>query len=195
MEIVRNYRPDTHRLGTVIFLAITIPLAFSCAADNTQEQDLASTAEPLTEAVVNENALIVARAGDDSEESTSDTAALYSVECGQVNDAGEPFCYVDGETYIGWRTFHGFCHVCHAQDAVGSTFAPNLLERMRQADMTKDLFVERMNDGFTGQVGVMPPWKDNPNVRKRYNELYAYLMARASGDLPRGRPKKMPKSN
>ena len=65
--------------------------------------------------------------------STSDTSALYLVECGQVNDAGEPFCYVDRDTYVGWRTFHGFCHVCHAQDAVGSTFAPNLLDRMHRS--------------------------------------------------------------
>ena len=126
-------------------------------------------------------------------ETDSDSSALYSVECGQVNDAGEPFCYVDRDTYVGWRTFHGFCHVCHAQDAVGSTFAPNLLDRMQEMDM--DLFVERVNDGFTGQVGVMPPWKGDPNVNKRYKELYAYLKARSSGDLPPGRPKRKPKSN
>ena len=195
MGIDRNHRPDTHRFVTAIFLAMTVPLAFAFAADNTQERDLASAAVSATESVGDKNVLLVAQAGGESQESTSDTAALYSVECGQVNDAGEPFCYVDGDTYIGWRTFHGFCHVCHAQDAVGSTFAPNLLDRMRETDMTRDLFMERMNDGFTGQVGVMPPWKDNPNVSKRYNELYAYLMARASGDLPRGRPKKKPKSN
>ena len=135
----------------------------------------------------------VAGAEREFQEPTSDTSALYSVECGQVNDAGEPYCYVDRDTYVGWRTYHGFCHVCHAQDAVGSTFAPNLLDRMREMDM--DLFVERVNNGFTGQVGVMPPWKDDPNVRKRYKELYAYLKARASDDLPPGRPKPKPKSN
>ena len=81
----------------------------------------------------------------------------------------------------------------HAQDAVGSTFAPNLLDRIRDFDF--DMFVDRTANGFTGQVGVMPPWKDNPNVSKRYKELYAYLKARSSGDLPPGRPKKKPKSN
>jgi len=83
-----------------------------------------------------------------------------------------------------------FCYRCHAQDAVGSTFAPNLLDRIQGFDF--DAFVDRTANGFTGQVGVMPPWKDNPNVSKRYKELFAYLKARSDGALPRGRPKKKP---
>jgi len=187
-------RNDSSReLGFVplIFFAVTVLLP-ACATDTMQGQALADSAE--SESAGNEGASVIPQANDRGQES-SDASAPYSVECGQVNDAGEEFCYVDGDTYIGWRTFHGFCHVCHAQDAVGSTFAPNLLERMRESDMTKDLFVERLNDGFTGQVGVMPPWKDNPNVSKRYVELYAYLTARASDALPPGRPKKKPKSD
>lgn len=152
-----------------MLLAISL-LSIACAAEDTQKSQSASA------------------------ESAAGGSAPYSVECGQVNDAGEPFCYVDGDTYIGWRTYHGFCHVCHAQDAVGSTFAPSLVERMQQSDMTSELFVDRMDNGFTGQVGVMPPWKENPNVSKRYVELYAYLMARADGALSPGRPKKKPKT-
>ena len=56
-----------------------------------------------------------------------------------------------------------------------------------------ELFVERTANGYTGQVGVMPPWKDNPNVSKKYKELFAYLRARSDGILPRGRPGKLPK--
>jgi len=185
-----NDKPGKHGIVPVLLFTFAL-LSYACAAENVQEQESASAAE----SAANENTIVVAQADAADQESTSDASALYSVECGQVNDAGEPFCYVDGDTYIGWRTFHGFCHVCHAQDAVGSTFAPNLLDRMRESDMNRDLFIERLDEGFTGQVGVMPAWKENPNVRKRYDELYAYLMARASGDLPRGRPKKKPKSN
>ncbi len=183
MGIRLNYRASKRGIASIMFLATTL-VAFAFAADSTQVQHAADSTAPTSAASTPEPA---------SNENDGD--APYSVECGQVNNAGEPFCYVDGDTYIGWRTFHGFCHVCHAQDAVGSTFAPNLLDRMNESDMTKDLFVERVNEGFTGQVGVMPPWKDDPNVRKRYDELYAYLMARASGALPPGRPKKKPKSN
>jgi hypothetical protein len=37
----------------------------------------------------------------------------------------------------------------------------------------------------------MPPWKDNPNVNKYFEELYAYLKARSDDALPPGKPKKM----
>jgi len=169
-----SYRASKRAIAYLFLFIITV-ITVACAADNAQSQQSTDAAES-------------APAADSAD-------APYSVECGQVNDAGESFCYVDGDTYIGWRTFHGFCHVCHAQDAVGSTFAPNLLDRMRESDMTRELFFERVSEGFTGQVGVMPPWKDNPNIRKRYGELYAYLRARADGALPPGRPKKKPKSN
>jgi len=178
----RAYRPKS-----IHMMYITIPLLLvACAMDQTQNPQPGNA-----NSVAAENTAGTAKSAD--VESGSDAAAPYSVECGQVNDAGEAFCYVDADTYIGWRTFHGFCHVCHAQDAVGSTFAPNLLDRMRESDMTRDLFVDRLANGFTGQVGVMPPWKDNPNVSKRYNELFSYLRARADKALPPGRPKRFPK--
>jgi len=159
---------------SIQMMLIAVPLLLvACAMDETQDSEPGS-------------------AGSTDPTSTSGTSAPYTVECGQVNEDGESFCYVDRDTYVGWRTYHGFCHVCHAQDAVGSTFAPSLLGRMLESDMTRDLFVDRLANGFTGQMGVMPPWKDNPNVSKRYNELYSYLMARADGVLPPGRPKRFP---
>jgi len=162
---------------TQIILVATFFSQFALAAESTS----------------NEAADTVAGAGAPAESSTPGATAPYTVECGQVNDAGEPFCYVDRDTYIGWRTFHGNCHVCHAQDAVGSTFAPNLLSRMQGFDF--DMFVDRTANGYTGQVGVMPPWKDNPNVSNKYEELFAYLKARSDGVLPPGRPKKKPQRN
>lgn len=118
----------------------------------------------------------------------ADDQKPYTVECAEgATNASQ--CEVDKGTYIGWRTFHGFCHQCHAQDAIGSTFAPSLLERMREVDHER--FVHSVAEGYTGQVGVMPAWKENPNVSKRYDELYAYLMARADGVLPPGRPNRL----
>src|SRR3970040_499200 len=60
----------------------------------------------------------------------------YTVECGPDPDEGRNVCRVDRGTYVGWRTFHAICHTCHAQDAVGSTFAPSLLERMTEIAKT-----------------------------------------------------------
>ena len=115
----------------------------------------------------------------------------YTVECGpDVDEGGATVCRVDRGTYVGWRTFHAICHTCHAQDAVGSTFAPDLLARMRQ--IGKPEFMKAMNEGFTGQMGVMPPWKQDPNVNKYFEELWSFLKARSDGVLLPGRPKRLP---
>jgi cytochrome c5 len=120
-----------------------------------------------------------------------DAAKPYTVECGaDPEEGGATVCRVDRATYVGWRTFHAICHTCHAQDAVGSTFAPDLLARMREID--KAAFMKAMNEGFTGQMGVMPPWSQDPNVNKYFEELWSYLRARADGVLPPGRPERLP---
>lgn len=174
------------RPHSIPVMLIAVPLLLvACMTDQTQYSESGSAGSAAAETAAG------ASTSTDSA-SSSGKSALYTVECGQVDDDGEKFCYVDRDTYVGWRTYHGFCHVCHAQDAVGSTFAPSLLGRMLESDMTRDLFLDRLANGFTGQVGVMPPWKDNPNVSKRYDELYSYLMARADGVLPPGRPKRFP---
>jgi hypothetical protein len=116
-------------------------------------------------------------------------ARSYTVECAPDSDeGGATVCRVDRATYVGWRTFHAICHTCHAQDAVGSTFAPDLLARMREID--KPTFLKAMNEGFTGQMGVMPPWSQDPNVNKYFEELWSYLQARKDGVLLPGRPKR-----
>ena len=48
---------------------------------------------------------------------------------------------------------------------------------MRQIDKTA--FMKAMNEGFTGQMGVMPPWSQDPNVNKYFEELWSYLQARS----------------
>jgi hypothetical protein len=133
-------------------------------------------------------AAVAAGAGHAQE---GEAAKPYTVECGpDPEEGGATVCRVDRATYVGWRTFHGICHSCHAQDAVGSTFAPDLLARVREIDKTG--FMKAMNEGFTGQMGVMPPWKQDPNVNKYFEELWSYLQARADGVLPPGRPKRLP---
>jgi len=122
--------------------------------------------------------------------SASEEDVPYTVECGPDPEQGVTTCAVDRDTYVGWRTFHAVCHTCHAQDAVGSSFAPALLPRIRRIDKAR--FVQVVDQGFTGQVGVMPGWGANPNVNRYYDELWAYLRARADGELLPGRPKRLP---
>ncbi|EIJ40991.1 hypothetical protein BegalDRAFT_0065 [Beggiatoa alba B18LD] len=114
---------------------------------------------------------------------TASTEKPYTVVC-EGNK-----CKVDAQTFKGWRAFHATCHVCHAQDAVGSTFAPSLIERLK--DFPKERFIHSVTEGFQGQVGVMPAWKDNPNVMPHLDELWSYLRARSDGVLLPGRPEKL----
>ena len=133
-------------------------------------------------------ALVAARGGPAEE---SPEGKPYTVECGpDAEEGGATTCRVDRATYVGWRTFHAICHTCHGQDALGSSFAPDLTARLRDVD--KATFMKAMNEGFTGQMGVMPPWKQDPNVNKYFEELWSYLQARKDGVLLPGRPKRLP---
>lgn len=125
-----------------------------------------------------------------TEPAAASTAPTYEVSCPADAETAEQ-CQVDKETYIGWRTFAGQCQVCHGGSALGSTFAPNLLDRFHQR-VDYPRFVEVVRNGYTGQVGAMPAWKSNPNVEPHIDRLYRYLKARADGALPPGRPARKP---
>lgn len=124
-------------------------------------------------------------AQDSSAPSAESDQKYYDVDCNQVDEEGNPVCVTDRATYVGWRTFHATCHACHGQNAVGSSFAPSLMK-----PIDKERFVDVVTNGFTGQIGVMPAWGQNPNVKDFIDELYAYQQARADGVLKPGRPKR-----
>lgn len=116
-------------------------------------------------------------------------APTYSVQC-EDRAKSAIQCKVDKDTYIGWRTYHSACNHCHAQDAVGSSFAPSLVDGPA-ATIDYSRFTQLTNDGFRGQIGVMPAFKDNPNINTRIDSIYRYLKARSDGVLPRGRPNRI----
>lgn len=128
--------------------------------------------------------LASAGAGGDAEGEASEKP--YTVDCEPSGEGGQPVCLTDKETYVGWRTYHATCHVCHGQDAVGSSFAPSLVERLKVIDRAR--FDDVVKNGMKGQMGVMPGWGENPNVRGFIDELYVYLLARSDGALKPGRP-------
>lgn len=101
----------------------------------------------------------------------------YRIECGM-----EPPCRADLATYIGYRVFVAHCASCHAADARGSTFAPDLTERLR-GKTQRDFFLA-LDRGYLGPLSTMPPRGRDPNVAPYYDELWAYLRARRDGALP-----------
>lgn len=100
---------------------------------------------------------------------------------------------VDWYTYNGFRRYHGECHVCHGPDGMGSTYAPALIDSVKVMDFFA--FQEVVMSGRTvhqpdGSESVMPQFGDNMNIACYVPDIYAYLLARASGELDRGRPAK-----
>lgn len=122
---------------------------------------------------------------------------------------------VDRGTFSGWRIFHTTCFGCHGVDALGTEVAPNLLERVRTltprtfaakvltsyrivmpsagtdgSGTDRDVLlaeVMRRERGANGTV-VMPAWESSPVVRPHVLDLFAYLTARADGQLGPGKP-------
>ena len=96
-------------------------------------------------------------------------------------------CKIDIWLTRGYRAFSQ-CQVCHGLDGNGSTIGPSLIDKLGEVDRAR--FMEVVTNGYQGQIGVMPPWKENPNVMKYVDQLYAYLTARADGVLPPGKLKR-----
>jgi mono/diheme cytochrome c family protein len=118
----------------------------------------------------------------------SEEARPYRVECAPA----EP-CRADLATYIGWRVFQAQCATCHAADARGSSFAPDLVLRM--SGMTQRAFFAALDRGYLGPQSTMPPRGRNPNVAPYYDELWSFLSARITGDLPAGPVTRLPEDD
>ena len=98
---------------------------------------------------------------------------------------------VDWPTFSGFRRYHSECHVCHGPDGMGSTYAPPIKDAVM--DMTYYEFMAAVASGQNldgSGNSVMPALGDNRNVMCYIDDIYAYLRARGTDALPRGRPKK-----
>ena len=106
----------------------------------------------------------------------------YSIENGAI----------DWYSYSGFRRYHSECHVCHGPDGLGSSFAPALVESVRQLsyDEYLDVVVNGRESVGVSEQNKMPAFGENLNVMCFIDDLYAYLVARADGVLGRGRPAK-----
>jgi mono/diheme cytochrome c family protein len=107
----------------------------------------------------------------------------YRVEC-VADAAGITTCSADLTIFLGKRTFDEYCASCHARDALGSGFAPSLAERAR--GLTRAQFMNLLERGYGGEAAAMTRWAEVPAVRNYADALWAYLSARATGELPPG---------
>ena len=118
----------------------------------------------------------------------ADEAQPYDghIQCETPGDART--CKIDLWLTRGYRAFSQ-CQVCHGLDGTGSTIGPSLLEKL-DGEVERARFMDVVANGYQGQIGIMPPWKENPNVMKYVDQLYAYLKARADKVLPAGKIKR-----
>jgi mono/diheme cytochrome c family protein len=97
------------------------------------------------------------------------------------------------EVYEGWKHFSANCERCHGQDAVGSSFAPSLIKSIQEGSvlgtgpLSHDLFIGTVVAGRPSKG--MPSWAQLLD-REKMENIWAYLSARASGELAPGRPVK-----
>ena len=128
---------------------------------------------------------------------------------------------VDPGTYAGWRLFHTSCHGCHGVGGVGTSVAPNLVERIGNytprgfatkvltsyriarlapgdpppdSDSERAALLEEVMKRERSARGqpLMPAWDAHASVPPHVLDLYAYLSARADGGLGPGRPGLLP---
>ena len=95
---------------------------------------------------------------------------------------------IDAETYDGWKQFSLHCARCHGDDALGTSFAPNLVAALAPGGTigSRDDFVAvvalgRHDKGMPSAVtlGLDPTY---------FGGLYRYLKGRSDGRLHGGRP-------
>ena len=104
---------------------------------------------------------------------------------------------IDWLTYSGFRRYHSECHVCHGPEGEGSSYAPALKDSA--VDMDYYDFVDVVVNGRkkinAAENSVMPAFGENANVMCYLNDIYVYLKARGTEELPRGRPRKKEKKS
>lgn len=108
----------------------------------------------------------------------NEEAADYTVKDGKV----------DPDTYDGYMVYTRSCQGCHGPDALGSSFAPSLVQAAQRRTFTE--FAQTIAQGLQFQPGkVMPSFSDDMYVMSNITQIWSYLQARADGELGRGRPK------
>ncbi len=111
----------------------------------------------------------------------------------------KPYTVLDGKvdmaTYNGYRRYDNACLRCHGPDGAGSSYAPSLVDSLKQIDYEK--FVETViygkKDVSTSQQLVMPAFGEVEDVVNNLDDIYTYLKARSDGVVGRGRPERMAK--
>ena len=99
---------------------------------------------------------------------------------------------MDWFSFSGYRRYGANCLVCHGPDAMGSSYAPALIDSLKT--ITYPQFLQTVAAGKKNVDNssnlVMPSFGDNKNVQCYINDIYVYIRARSIGLLDRQQPSK-----
>ena len=88
--------------------------------------------------------------------------------------------------YDGWRRYMTVCARCHGDDALGGVMAPDLRKTVASDSASQKSFHATVAEGRPTKG--MPSFKGSLDA-EHIDAIYAYIRARASNELPAGRPK------
>lgn len=141
---------------------------------------------------------IVAKAKPGEFKESADPAVEQQANGMWLNKDGNPTPTVLKDGTPGWFLFSGYrryganCLVCHGPDALGSTYAPALIDSLKV--LSYEQFLRTVSSGkqdvSSSQTLVMPAFGSNKNVQCYINDIYVYIRARSLGLWDREQPSK-----
>jgi mono/diheme cytochrome c family protein len=101
-----------------------------------------------------------------------------------------PFVHdsVDAATYDGWKQYSLQCARCHGDDALGTSFGPNLVASLRSDGTipSREAFLALLASGRPDKG--MPAAATLGLDQKYFDGIYEYLSGRSAGRFRGGRP-------
>jgi mono/diheme cytochrome c family protein len=94
---------------------------------------------------------------------------------------------LDAASYNGFKLYRNWCARCHGTYGQGMV-GPNLADSLKS--ISQQEFDNTVENGKSGTIGSMPPWKANTKVMDGLDNIYAYLKARSDGAIGQIKPKK-----
>jgi methanol metabolism-related c-type cytochrome len=150
----------------------------------------ATIATSLLSPAFAQTAPTVAPAADKTTEKTMGPEGKWTLKDGSPTYNIQADGTMDWFTYSGFRRYHAECHVCHGPEAQGSTYAPALVDSLKEIDYAKFMQVVasgQQNVRYQGN-SIMPALGDNKNVMCYLDDIYTYIKALSDSAIPRGRP-------
>ncbi len=137
---------------------------------------------------------IVKKADPGQFRASSDPAVEMQANGMWLDKDGNPTPAISKDGKVDWFLASGFrryganCLQCHGPDAMGSSYAPALVDSLRS--LTYAQFMQTVaagkRDVNNSSNLVMPAFGDNKNVQCYINDIYVYIRARAIGLQGRG---------